>query len=75
MMIRNAGIESIVFTGISTEVGIESSARDSSNRGFYTVVVEDAVSSPDKEAHERSLLNMARLVNVRKSSEILEAWK
>ena len=75
MMIRNAGIESIVFTGISTEVGIESSARDSSNRGFYTVVVEDAVSSPDKEAHERSLLNMARLVNVRKSTEILEIWK
>lgn len=75
MMIRNAGIETIIFTGISTEVGIESSARDSSNRGFYTVVVEDAVSSTDKDAHERSLLNMSRLLNVRKSSEILEAWK
>jgi|YelNatPaOPRAMG01_1025707.scaffolds.fasta_scaffold06009_12 nicotinamidase-related amidase len=75
MMIRNAGIETIIFTGISTEIGIESSARDSSNRGFYTVVVEDAVSSPDKEAHERSLLNMAHLFNVRKSSEILEFWK
>ena len=75
MMIRNAGIETIIFTGISTEIGIESSARDSSNRGFYTVVVEDAVSSPDKDAHERSLLNMARLVNLRKSTEIVEIWK
>ena len=75
MMIRNAGIETIIFTGISTEIGIESSTRDSSNRGFYTVVVEDAVSSPDKDAHERSLLNMARLVNLRKSTEIVEIWK
>ncbi len=75
LMIRNAGIQSLVFTGIATEIGIESSARDAQNRGFYTIVVEDAVSSGDKDAHERSLANLARLVNVRKSAEVLEAWK
>ncbi len=35
MLLRNAGITTIVFTGIATEMGVESSARDASNRGFF----------------------------------------
>ena len=33
-MLRNRAITTIIFTGIATEMGIESSARDASNRGF-----------------------------------------
>ena len=33
-MLRNRAITTIIFTGIATEAGIESSARDASNRGF-----------------------------------------
>ena len=47
-MRRNAGIITVIFTGIDTEYGIESSARDAFNRGFYSVVVSDCVSSPDR---------------------------
>jgi nicotinamidase-related amidase len=50
-MLRNAGIITVVFTGIATEFGIESCARDAFNRGFYSVVVSDCVSSPDKDGH------------------------
>jgi nicotinamidase-related amidase len=53
-MIRNTAITTIVFTGISIEGGIESSARDALNRDFYAVLVSDAVSSLDKDAHTRS---------------------
>jgi nicotinamidase-related amidase len=49
-MLRNAGIISVVFTGIATEYGIESSARDAFNRGLYSVVVSDCVSSNDNWA-------------------------
>lgn len=45
---KAAGITTIVFTGISTELGIESSAMDALNRDFYPVIVSDAVSSSDK---------------------------
>ena len=38
-MLRSAGIITIVFTGIATEFGVESSARDAFNRRFYSVVV------------------------------------
>jgi nicotinamidase-related amidase len=52
---------------------VESSARDAANRGFYPVVVSDCVSSMDREAHDRSLKNMARLLLVAHSTEVLEA--
>src|SRR4051794_15165471 len=69
-MIRNAGVTTVVFTGIATELGIESSARDALNRDFYPVIVSDAVSSPDKDAHIRSLQNMERFLTVVSTDEL-----
>jgi nicotinamidase-related amidase len=72
-MMRNRRITTLIFTGIATEAGIESSARDASNRGFYPVVVSDCVSSMDKNAHERSLKNLEKAAIVKSSTEILES--
>ncbi|MDA8086945.1 MAG: cysteine hydrolase [Nitrospiraceae bacterium] len=72
-MVRARGITTLLFAGIATEFGIESSARDASNRGFYPVVVSDCVSSMDRDAHERSLKNLERLVIVSRSDEILKS--
>lgn len=72
-MMRNRGITTLIFTGITTEIGIDSSARDASNRGFYPVVVSDCVSSMDKDAHERSLRNLDKIVIVKSSAEILKS--
>ncbi len=71
-LMRNRGITTLLFTGIATEFGIESSARDASNRGFYPVVVSDCVSSADREAHERSLKNLDKLAIVRTSAEVMK---
>ena len=73
-MLRNAGIITIVFTGIATEFGIESSARDAFNRGFYSVVVSDCVSSPYKDGHDRSLENMKNLITIINSKELENVW-
>jgi nicotinamidase-related amidase len=71
-MMRGRGITTLIFAGIATEMGIESSARDASNRGFYPVIVSDCVSSADREGHERSLKNMEKLAIVKSSAEILK---
>ena len=73
-MIRNAGITTVIFTGIATEFGVESSARDALNRDFYSVVVSDAVSSSDKDAHTRSLQNMERYLTVVSTNELASLW-
>jgi nicotinamidase-related amidase len=72
-MIRNAGITTIIFSGISTELG-ESSARDALNRDFYPVIVSDAVSSSDKDAHMRSLQDMERFLTVISTDELASIW-
>ena len=73
-LMRGREIRTILFTGISTEMGIEHSARESAVRGFYTIVVSDCVSSPDQTTHEASLKMMQRLMLVVPSQEILKEW-
>ncbi|MHB1679480.1 MAG: cysteine hydrolase family protein [bacterium] len=60
-MMKNRNIKTLIFTGIATEIGIESSVRDAANRGFYPVIATDCVSSMDKDAHNRSLENMQKM--------------
>jgi nicotinamidase-related amidase len=74
-ILRNAGITTILFTGIATEMGVESSARDASNRGFFPVIVTDAVSSMNQEAHNRSLENLKSMMILLKTEEIISLWK
>jgi nicotinamidase-related amidase len=71
-IMRNRSITTLIFTGIATEIGVESSARDASNRGFYPVIVSDCVSSMDRDAHDRSLKNLDKIAIVKNSAEILE---
>ncbi|AWR97896.2 isochorismatase family protein [Acidianus sulfidivorans JP7] len=74
LMIRNIGITTIVFTGIATDIGVETSARHAQALGFLPVIAKEAVSSSDKEAHERSLANLQRLMLVLPNSEIISRW-
>jgi nicotinamidase-related amidase len=74
-MARNASFSSLVFTGIATEMGVESSARHALNLGFLPVIAKEAVSSSDKDAHLRSLANMGKLMPVLSNDEILSVWR
>lgn len=74
-MMRNRGIETLAFTGISTEIGIASSVRDSMNRGFYTLVIEDCVSSPNRELHEACLKILGTVSFVVSSEDLFRLWK
>jgi len=74
-MLRNRGINTILFTGYSTEVGVDSSARDSSNRGFYTVIVEDRAASSNKKAHASILDVLRHLCIVIPYQNIIKEWQ
>jgi len=73
-MMRNSGVNTILFTGLATEIGVASSARESANRGFYTIVVEDCVSSSDEEAHHSALRALKRVCLVVPSKDIMKGW-
>ena len=75
-LMRNRGIDTILFTGIATEVGVDSSARDASNLGFYTIVVQDCVSTRDtEEMNEWALKILKKVCLVVPSTEIVAEWE
>lgn len=73
-MMRNRRVETLLFTGISTEIGIDSNARDAGNRGFYPVVVSDCVSSSSKDMHDAALKVLPAVSLVMPSTKIIEQW-
>ncbi len=73
-LMRFRGVQTILFTGIATEYGIEHSAREAAIRGFYTVVVSDCVSSTDKTTHEMALKILPRMCLVLPSKDIIKEW-
>ncbi len=74
LVMRNAGLSTIIFSGIATEWGVESSARDALNRGFFPVLITDAVSSSDQEAHARSLQNLKNMMVLLTSKDLTSIW-
>jgi nicotinamidase-related amidase len=73
-LMRNRHIETLVFTGISTEIGVDSSVRDAGNRGFYPFVASDCVSSSSKEMHDAALKVLPSVSLVMPSGSIISQW-
>jgi nicotinamidase-related amidase len=69
-LIRNAGIDTIVISGVSTEVGVESTARNGGSLGFIPVIAEDAVGSSDRAMHDASISVMRKLFLIDSTEEI-----
>ena len=74
LQLRRRGIDTILLAGISTNVGVESTARDAYERGYEQVFVEDAMAArnPDEHAHTVRTL-FARIGRVRSTAEVLAA--
>ena len=74
LQLRRRGIKTIVLAGISTNVGVESTARDAFERGFDQVFVTDAMASPSAEAHANTLkFTFPRIGLTRSTADVLAA--
>jgi nicotinamidase-related amidase len=72
--LRSRGIDTVVLTGISTNAGVESTARQGTGLGFAFVLVEDACSSQNADHHRFAFENIfPRLTRVRSTNEVLAA--
>lgn len=52
------GIETVVVTGVATNVAIDHTVRDAVQYGFRTILVEDCCCSSDLAHHEAALLTL-----------------
>ena len=73
-IMKQRGIDTVILTGISTNAGVESTARQGTGLGFGFVVVEDACSSQEAEMHKFAFEKIfPRLARVRSTDEVLAA--
>jgi len=76
LQLRRRHIRTIVLAGISTNVGVESTARDAFERGYEQVFVSDAIASASAEAHANTMkFTFPRIGRARTTDEVLAALR
>jgi ureidoacrylate peracid hydrolase len=75
LMLRGQGITSVVICGITTNICVESTARDASQFDYRTFVVSDATAEMEQSRHDHAINTLgflfARIVTV---DEVADAW-
>lgn len=77
LILRSRGIRSLMFTGVATNVCVESSARDAFMLDYYVVFIGDcSACSYGPETHSQTLANIQRHYGVVASAEeVLQCWR
>jgi nicotinamidase-related amidase len=54
-ILRRRGVTQIFLAGISTSIGVESTARQAYDKGYHVVLVTDAMTDRDADMHRHSI--------------------
>jgi nicotinamidase-related amidase len=74
--LRKRGVTQIFLAGISTTRGVESTARSAYELGYNVVLVTDAMTDRNAEAHRGSVANVfPSLGEISTTDEVLKAFK
>lgn len=76
LQLRRRGIDTIILCGISTNIGVESTARNAYELGFNQVFIEDAMAASSEEEHQMAIeKTFPRMGRVRSTEEVLGALR
>lgn len=72
-LLRALGAEQLWLCGVSTNMCVETTAREAADRGYLVTLVEDACGTTHEELHQVTMRNFQRLFGrVRSTSQSLE---
>ena len=60
-LLRSLGREHLYMTGISTNMCVETTAREAADRGYAVTMIEDACATTHADLHETTMRNFRRL--------------
>ena len=72
-LLRGAGVDTVVFCGVATNVSVEGAARAASDLGYRVVVVSDACSAATEAAHSASVESLGLLAEISSTDDVLAA--
>ncbi|GIG40243.1 cysteine hydrolase family protein [Cellulomonas phragmiteti] len=73
VVLRSAGIDSLLLTGVSTNVCVESTLRDGLFAEYRVTLVEDCAASFEEDAHAATVANVEKYFGVVATSEEIGA--
>lgn len=76
LILRSKGIRTLIMTGATTNVCVESTARDGFMRDYYIVLLKDCTAAYYEEAHKSALNNIEfSFGQVLNSNDVLNCWR
>lgn len=63
-VLKKRGIDTIMITGIVTNGGVASTARDAHVRDFHVIVLEDGCAAFKQETHDTSIRDLANIADI-----------
>ena len=74
LQLRRRGVTQIVLAGISTSIGVESTARSAHEHGYHVTIATDAVTDSNADAHKNSVERIfPRLAETGDTADIIAA--
>lgn len=75
LFLREEGIDTVVLTGVWTNVCVRSTASDALYHGYNVIALSDATASQDEDMHRSGLRDMALFGQIITTDEYIEAAK
>jgi nicotinamidase-related amidase len=73
LLLRTLEVDTLLLTGVTTDLVVLSTARDGHDRDYEIVVLEDATATANDELHQAALAVIARTATVTTVDEALPA--
>lgn len=70
-VLKQAGIDTLIFSGIVTNGGVASTLRDAHVRGYHPIVLSDGCAAFSNEAHEASITSLGTIAEVATCGEVI----
>ncbi|MGC4789541.1 cysteine hydrolase [Micromonospora sp. DT178] len=71
-VLRRRGVDTVLFTGVATNLSVTGTAFEAVNHGYRPVVVSDACTAATDEAHRASLETLGQLGEVVTTAEAVD---
>ncbi|MEU4565212.1 cysteine hydrolase [Micromonospora sp. NPDC023956] len=70
-VLRGRGVETLLFTGVATNLAVTDTVFDAINLGYRTVIVSDACTAATDQAHQASLETLGQLCEVVSTDDVV----
>lgn len=76
LQLRRRGIDTILLTGISTSIGVDTTAREAYQHGYNQIFIEDAMTAGSEQEHDYVCgYIFPRIGRTRSTRQVLDALK